>query len=69
LSDGGIAHDYVAIVPTASICVARDPTTDIEYDYDGDCDIDLADFVGYFIKQWLNCNRVAGTGSGLLDCK
>jgi hypothetical protein len=67
-----IAHEYVAIVPTASICVAHDPTdptTDIEYDHDGDCDIDLADFAGYFIKQWLNCNRVAGTGSGLFDCK
>jgi hypothetical protein len=62
-----IANEYVVIVPDAVICV--DPTTDIEYDFDEDCDIDLADFAGYFIQQWLNCNRVAGISSGLLDCK
>ena len=61
-----IADEYVGIVPTASVC--PDKFTDLDYDYDGDCDVDIADFAE-FAAKWDNCNRVAGTGSGLFDCK
>jgi hypothetical protein len=61
-----IAEEYVGIVPTAGVC--PDPSTGLDYDLDGDCDVDIADFAE-FAAKWYNCNRVAGTSSGEVDCK
>ncbi len=60
-----MANEYVVVVPEANVCVEG---VGPYYDYDDDCDVDLADFAE-FALQWLNCNRVAGAGSGLIDCK
>jgi hypothetical protein len=60
-----IAEEYVGIVPTASVC--PDKITGLDYDYDGDCDVDIADFA-LFAAKWDNCNRVAGVSSGLFNC-
>ncbi len=65
LDNYAVANNYVAQFPDADICVEQ---TGLDYDLDGDCDVDLADFA-MLVSEWLNCNRVAGTTSGFEDCR
>lgn len=59
-----VARNYVTQFPDVDICVDQAGLT---YDFDGDCDVDIADFA-MFATEWLNCNRVAGTTSTLDNC-
>ena len=66
-----IANNYVEIMPEKAICVEL---AGLEvFDVTGpdgvsDCIIDMYDFAA-FAAEWLNCNRVAGASSGLVNCK
>lgn len=69
LSPLEIAQYYVDIDPTGSVCIDQ---TGLEFDLSGpagepDCEVNLYD-LAEFAATWLNCNRVAGTSSGLVDC-
>ena len=69
LSPLEIAQYYVDIEPAGSVCIDR---TGLEFDLSGpagepDCEVNLYD-LAEFATAWLNCNRVAGADSGLVDC-
>ena len=53
-----IAHMYTDVMTDDTVCVNQ---IGLDYDFDGDCQVNLADFA-MFASQWLNCNRVP-------DCK
>ena len=51
-----MTQEYLTAVPTDVVCLNA---VELWYDFDDDCDVDLADFAT-FAATWLNCNRVAG---------
>lgn len=59
-----IAELYTAVETTKSVCVNAD---ELIFDSNGDCVIDFADFADFALR-WMDCNRVAGSASGLADC-
>jgi hypothetical protein len=52
-----IAVEYTTLMPGETVCpYPNDPS--LQYDVDGNCKVDLADFAAIIAENWQNCNIV-----------